>query len=127
MITVTAAVFVRENTVLIARRKKGDRQAGKWEFPGGKLKKHETLKACLQRELKEEFGIKTSIGNRFAEHTHTDNYGTIRLIAFFAGWISGEWVLHDHDRITWVPIDRLFEFDLCPADIPIADKIKENG
>ena len=36
---VTAAVIERDGHILIAKRRQGSRFAGKWEFPGGKLKK----------------------------------------------------------------------------------------
>lgn len=46
---VTAGVIFNEGKVLIAQRKKGDRFAGKWEFPGGKVEPKEKPKDCLNR------------------------------------------------------------------------------
>lgn len=60
---VTAAVIEKDGRVLIAQRKTGDALAGKWEFPGGKLEPGETPEACLRRELREEFGVETEIGD----------------------------------------------------------------
>ncbi|MGD9097115.1 MAG: NUDIX domain-containing protein, partial [Desulfobacterales bacterium] len=51
--------------ILIARRPAGDRLAGAWEFPGGKLESGETPREGLRRELYEEFGIHTRIGPFF--------------------------------------------------------------
>ena len=48
-IDVTAAVIVREGRVLIVRRGPGERHAGFWEFPGGKIRPGETPQACLER------------------------------------------------------------------------------
>jgi len=62
MITVTAAIIRKGDTVLLTRRKQGQRMAGYWEFPGGKLEEGETLQACLEREILEELGWKIQVG-----------------------------------------------------------------
>jgi 8-oxo-dGTP diphosphatase len=62
MKTVTAAIVEKDGKILVARRKADDRQAGKWEFPGGTLESDETPQECLQREMQEEFGIRVSVG-----------------------------------------------------------------
>ena len=49
---VTAAVIEKDGKVLIAKRHKGDRHGGRWEFPGGKIDPGETPEECLKRELK---------------------------------------------------------------------------
>lgn len=54
---VTAGVVFNEGRVLIVQRKKSDRFAGKWEFPGGKVEPKEKPKDCLIRELKKELRI----------------------------------------------------------------------
>jgi 8-oxo-dGTP diphosphatase len=48
---VTAAILVKDGKILIARRKADDRQANKWEFPGGTVEPNEDPQACLKRVL----------------------------------------------------------------------------
>ncbi len=55
MIQVTAAILVKDNKFLIAKRPAHDKLANKWEFPGGKIEDGETPEECLKRELYEEF------------------------------------------------------------------------
>ncbi len=62
MKTVTAAIVRHDNTVLITRRKSDQKLAGYWEFPGGKLEEGETLQACLEREIFEEFSWRIKAG-----------------------------------------------------------------
>ena len=37
MIEVAAGIILRDNKVLLAKRKEGKSLAGYWEFPGGKI------------------------------------------------------------------------------------------
>ncbi len=54
---VCAAVLIRNGRLLLASRRPGGYLAGKWEFPGGKMRAAETLADCIARELEEELGL----------------------------------------------------------------------
>jgi 8-oxo-dGTP diphosphatase len=124
---VTAAIIEKDGKILIARRAPGQKQAGKWEFPGGKIEPGETAPVCLMRELKEELGIATEIGNKMGESIYHYEHGAIRLIAFKAVWLSGQIRLSVHDEYAWVKPDELLTYDLAPADIPIIRELCKNA
>ncbi len=67
MKSVTAAILIKEDKILIAKRSGIDKQAGKWEFPGGTVEDGETHEQCLKREMKEEFDIDEK---RFGENNN---------------------------------------------------------
>ena len=75
-IDVTAAIIVKNEKVLTARRRPGIHLAGYWEFPGGKVKDGEAPEDCLARELQEEFHISTKVGPFFGENLY--DYGSKR-------------------------------------------------
>src|SRR5690606_28158051 len=54
---VSAAVLLRGDEFLLARRPEGKVYAGWWEFPGGKVEAGESFHDALVRELHEELGI----------------------------------------------------------------------
>ena len=124
-IRVTAAVIRQAGKILIARRPAGDPLAGCWEFPGGKIETGESARECLARELREEFGVDAVVGrfvttSRFAYPT-----AEIELIAYEAELAAGELSLSSHDRIAWARADELLDYELAPADIPIAETLIE--
>jgi 8-oxo-dGTP diphosphatase len=122
---VTAAIILKDSKVLIARRAQGENHAGSWEFPGGKVELAETPEQCLKRELLEEFGIDVLINDFVAESVYEYPMGSIRLLAYMVDILNGEIRLSVHDDYHWVALENLLEYNLLPADVPIAMKLKE--
>ena len=122
-VPVTAAIILRDGKILLAQRSPTDRNAGLWEFPGGKIESGETPEACLKRELEEEFGIIANIGHLFAQSDYCYNHIFIRLLAYIVTCWEGDFQLLNHAAIAWVLPDELLQYPLSPADIPIAQKL----
>lgn len=123
MIIVTAAIIRNGDTVLLTRRKQGQRMAGYWEFPGGKLEDGETLQSCLEREIQEELGWVVKAGKEVASNIHTYDRGDIYLVALETSIQSGSPTLIVHDAMVWVTVSDLLNYQLAPADIPIAEEL----
>ena len=117
---VTAAVAMRGERVLVARRGPGEKQAGAWEFPGGKVEPGETDEECLARELHEEFGVDAKVGAYLTSSTYEYEHGSIELVAYETVLPDVELVLTVHDAVEWVPVGELPGIGLAPADVPIA-------
>jgi 8-oxo-dGTP diphosphatase len=120
---VTAAIVEKDGRILIARRAPGGALAGKWEFPGGKLEEGETPEQCLYRELREEFGIESEVGDLVASSTFDYVHGSIELLAFRVRHTSCTFVPTVHDALEWVSRAELCTYDFAPADMPIVDKL----
>ena len=125
MTCVTAAILIEDERILIAQRKSGDKLAGKWEFPGGKIEAHETPEQCLVREMKEEFGIKVSVTGFFGQSEYKYGKETIRLLAYYTVRESGNFSLNAHAAIRWVSPRHLNDFEFAPADIPLVEKLQQ--
>lgn len=123
MIDVTAAIIERDGRYLIAKRKKGTHLGGKWEFPGGSVEKGETPEECLNRELREEFGIDSLVGNFFDESVCDYGNKKIKLIGYSVKYVSGDFVLNAHDEVRWVYPNDLMDYDFAKADLPFVERL----
>jgi 8-oxo-dGTP diphosphatase len=127
IVKVTAAILSKNDRIIIAQRKRGDHQSGKWEFPGGKIEPGETPEKCLARELKEEFDIDVIIGAPLGSNVHHYDHISIELMAYRASWVGGAITMNDHNAYRWVTIDQLAEFDFSPADIPFVEMLRRGA
>jgi len=127
IVDVTAAILVHDGKLLIARRKSGQKLAGKWEFVGGKMEPGESAEECLRRELEEELGIEATVGRFFGESIHEYDHLEVRLLAYVAWAGQGAIRLRDHDLFRLVEINELAGYDFAPADIPFVKQLEKEG
>ena len=113
---VTAAIILKDNKVLIAQRAPDDKLANKWELPGGKIEHGETPQECLKREIREELNVDIEVLDFFADSIFEYQSGTIKLMAFWCQWISGDFTLKVHSQIAWANRYELDLYDFAPAD-----------
>jgi len=126
MINVTAAIIERDGKILIAQRSSTSSLPNKWEFPGGKVEVGETPEECLARELLEEFEIFVSVGDFIAESVYSYERKTVRLLGFRVKYDDEIKVMNAHDDVRWVPVEELLDYDLAPADVPIAREVQKH-
>src|SRR5574344_1418520 len=121
MITVVAALIVKDNKVLIAKRSTGDpNNLGKWEFPGGKVKPEEDEFTAIEREINEEFELSIKANEFVINNIFEYPTKTIDLRLYKCDYISGTFNLHDHSEYKFVSKNEILNYDLAEADIPLA-------
>jgi len=118
-----AGVIERNGLILVAQRGSGP-MAGKWEFPGGKVKEGESLVDALQREIFEEFRTNIIAGELIDRIKFVVSNRKYELAALYAQHESGEYQLTEHKQLDWVKPENLTQLDLAPADILIAEKVR---
>jgi 8-oxo-dGTP diphosphatase len=114
-INVVAAVVERDERFLVTRRQPGVHLEGYWEFPGGKCEPGETHDACLRRELVEELGVGSRVGDLILETSHDYPDRTVRLY-FYRCEIDGEPRPLLKQEIKWVRPAELGVLAFPPAD-----------
>jgi len=121
VLVAACALIDADGRVLIAERPAGKSMAGLWEFPGGKVDPGERPEDALIRELKEELGIVVKEAClaplTFASHTYED-FHLLMPLYVCRRW-EGTVAPHEGQRLAWVRPNRLKEYPMPPADVPL--------
>ena len=126
-IIVVAALIEKDGKYLIARRSSGDVNVfGKWEFPGGKVEPNEDELTAIEREIREEFELEVKAIKYITNNVCEYPTRIVDLRLYECKYVSGEFKLHDHFEKKYVDKEEIINYDLCPADIPLAEYIREN-
>lgn len=125
-VQVAAAVIEDGGRILVTRRLAGTHLAGCWEFPGGKCEPQETLEACLRRELLEELGVGSVIGEKVLAQSHDYEDRSVEL-HFFRCALTGPPVPQLGQALAWVAPADLASLDLPPADAALVEVLAREG
>ena len=127
VLVVAAALIDVDNRVLLARRPEGKAMAGQWEFPGGKIDPGETPEQALIRELKEELGIDVTESClaplAFASHDY-DHFHLVMPLYAIRQW-RGRPEAREGQTLAWASKDKLNDYPMPPADIPLVAQLRD--
>ena len=120
-LVVACALVDADHRVLLAQRPEGKVLAGLWEFPGGKVEPGERPEQTLIRELHEEIGITVKEAClaplTFASHTYPD-FHLLMPLYICRRW-DGEVIARERQNLAWVRANKLRDYPMPPADIPL--------
>ena len=125
VLVAACALLDSDGRVLLAQRPVGKPMAGLWEFPGGKVEQGERPEDTLIRELREELGINVNEAClaplTFASHRYPDFYLLMPLFACrrWEGTVSAL----ENQKLAWVRANRLRDYPMPPADVPLVSHL----
>ena len=122
-IKVVAGVILFERKILITKRPYNVHMGGKWEFPGGKVKKNESDIQALKRELNEELSIHVTVNKLLLETRHF--YETFEVNIFFYECFVSSYNAHDNFVLEhkWVLPSDIKDYTFPPANNEIKSLI----
>jgi 8-oxo-dGTP diphosphatase len=119
--------MIRKNTGEYLAIKRAEAvEIGTWEFPGGRVDPGETIEKALEREIREETGLKVDIerfvgwGQGFGIRDHTGKIVDRFVMFFECKLIKGKLKL-DHETADhkWATLEQLLQFK--PLSRPVQD------
>jgi len=127
VLVAACALVDLEGRVLIARRPEGKALAGLWEFPGGKVAEGETPEVALIRELHEELGIDVAASClapfTFASHAY-EAFHLLMPLFVCRRW-KGVPQGREGQALAWVTPNRMREYPMPPADVPLIPLLRD--
>ena len=121
---VAAGVIWKSGRILVDQRKPDGLLGGLWEFPGGKRKKGESLKACLVREVREEIGIVVKPLALITSVEHAYTHFRITLYAFECDYVSGRARAIGCAAVRWIRPKELDRFAFPAANKKIIAELR---
>jgi 8-oxo-dGTP diphosphatase len=125
VLVAACALVDADGRVLLAQRPQGKPMAGLWEFPGGKIESGERPEQTLIRELQEELGIVVRedclAPLTFASHAYPD-FHLLMPLYVCRRW-EGTVTAREAQQIAWVKPNRLRNYDMPPADVPLVSHL----
>lgn len=110
---VNAVILNDRKEILMAQRSQWP-YIGAWDFPGGHIYVNETIEDCLTRELREELGVESELGELFQVYSdkgHSPKFADV--IAFYFAKIKS----HDFVKNIEMSDFKYFSFNDLPEAI----------
>ncbi|MDD7646988.1 MAG: (deoxy)nucleoside triphosphate pyrophosphohydrolase [Ruminococcus bromii] len=121
---VVAALIWNGDRFMICQRPAHKARGLLWEFVGGKVEPGETKQAALVRECREELDVTVSVGEPYMDVVHDYPDLLVHLTLFSARIAEGTPRLLEHNDLRWITPAEIPEYDFCPADVEILDRIR---
>jgi 8-oxo-dGTP diphosphatase len=124
-ISVVAAIIKYNNKILCVQRgeNKYEYISNKYEFPGGKIEKGESLKETVIREIKEELNMVIKPEEPFITVTHQYPHFLLTMHTFICSCDDPKVNLTEHLDYKWLETDDLKNMDWAAADMPIMEEL----
>ncbi len=124
IVHVAVGVIIREQQFFLTKRLKHAHQGGKWEFPGGKVEKGETVAQALHRELHEEIAIDVLSCQPLLKVNHDYGDKEVLLDVYLVDHFQHEPIAQEGQSSGWFSLNDLVELNFPEANKAIVEKLK---
>lgn len=124
-VLVAVGVIVQDSHFFLTKRHVNAHQGGKWEFPGGKVDKGETVAEALHRELQEEIGIDTLSCTPLITISHDYSDKKVSLEVFLVDQYLNEPTAQEGQEQGWFSLAELQTTEFPDANVAIVKRLTE--
>lgn len=121
-LSVYALIVDERSRYLVLRRSQASKHnAGRWDFPGGKVNPGEAFDVALVREVVEETGLTVTLEKVLGAAESEVSDQKIAYLFMEARATAGDVRLSsEHDDFAWLTTTELAESNLCPQFVDFA-------
>ncbi len=113
---IAVGVVYKNSHMLITRRKPEGLLGGLWEFPGGKIGKHERPELACAREIKEEVNLSVAITGHITQVKHAYTHFKIVMEVFSCRYVSGDVRLNGPVDFRWITLEEIDRYPFPKAN-----------
>ena len=119
--------LIKDNKIVVTKYKEGNKKAGYYEIPGGKIEEGETPEQTAIREMQEETGLKISNlkykGNMIIEYPNR----IFDFDVFICNECEGKPQNFEENTSEWIKISELLNKEKILSNIMILDRFFIKG
>ena len=105
--------FIKNNDKILITQRGDENYYGKWEFPGGKVKKGENIFSSIQREIMEELNLYVEPIKKINNYT----FKKFNLIFIECSCTNPNTIkLNEHIKYLWLKPNELKSIDFLEGD-----------
>ena len=120
---ITSTDEYNKTQYFLTKRLDNAHQGGKWEFPGGKVEKDETIAQALARELKEEINIEVLSCQPLTIIYYDYGDKKVCLEVFIVDNYIGEPSAQEGQQQSWFTLEEFKNLDFPKANEAIIAKL----
>lgn len=122
---IAVGVVIKNDRLLITQRDPDGLLGGLWEFPGGKIKKGESAKGAVVREIREEVNLAVIVEERLTQVNHAYTHFKIQMDVFICRFVDGRVRLKGPVDFRWVTAAGIKRFPLPKANHKFLPQLNE--
>jgi 8-oxo-dGTP diphosphatase len=123
---IQVSIFILQNKhgqILLSLRDSQKELPNQWEFPGGKVERHEGPYQALLREAREELSIKIKSSEFLMQYFFSYNDLFVHLYVWLVKEFEGNVYANEDQELRWVDVKEIYDIPYLEGDKKILDKL----
>ena len=127
---IQVSIFILQNKhgqILLSLRDSQKELPNQWEFPGGKVERHEGPYQALLREAREELAIKIKSSEFLMQYFFSYKDLFVHLYVWLIKEFEGNVNANEGQELRWVNVKEIYDIPYLEGDKKILDKLSNHS
>jgi 8-oxo-dGTP diphosphatase len=127
---IQVSIFILQNKhgqILLSLRDSQKELPNQWEFPGGKVERHEGPYQALLREAREELSIKIKSSEFLMQYFFSYKDLFVHLYVWLVKEFEGNVYANEDQELRWVDVKEIYDIPYLEGDKKILDKLSNHS